>query len=430
MKILNNLTCRLTLCLVLLTPVSAIKAADDKDALNAINSLKDSIDAVALDDGPFSASLFEPLMQLAERQFAFGDSESGRETLKRAQHIAHRNEGVYSKLQLPIIQNLKDLALKEEEYDDANRQQKFAFFVTTHAFEDDHPEVLAAHAELADWYMTTGQPRRARRSIQDAREIAERTDQDILPFHVLENRARRIEGICCNTKRMDRILEDVDLENVLPESLGAMYLEIADNLTLGGKSAQASAYYLKAHELLPLDSADPRPLTIRRNYDSARTSKITAYKVQRDTLSRQRLERMTRQEQLDDEYQPPQWFLMDAEGTQKGFSARDIHETTEGERRTHKLAGHPILFSDDQLNHVLPGRLENNKGELIIELSFTVTETGSLEDIEILNSTAPHRINRLVTKALRKIRYRPALEDGIPVLRENVTLTQTFSSRT
>jgi TonB family protein len=66
--------------------------------------------------------------------------------------------------------------------------------------------------------------------------------------------------------------------------------------------------------------------------------------------------------------------------------------------------------------------------ELKIELSFTVTSEGDLEEIEVKNSTAPVKLDRLVVDALRKAHYRPGLVNGLPVTTKNVSLVQTFSS--
>ena len=82
---------------------------------------------------------------------------------------------------------------------------------------------------------------RARKITKEALSLAEETEQDALPIAILENRARRMEGICCNPKYLVRALEAGE-NQALPESLSAMYLEIADNLFLSGRSGRASEY--------------------------------------------------------------------------------------------------------------------------------------------------------------------------------------------
>jgi len=77
----------------------------------------------------------------------------------------------------------------------------------------------------------------------------------------------------------------------------------------------------------------------------------------------------------------------------------------------------------------LPFRWEKNKEELSTTMSFTVTETGDLQDIKIEESNAPSRLNRLLTRILRRTYYRPALKAGKPIVSPGVTLVQTFVPR-
>ena len=69
------------------------------------------------------------------------------------------------------------------------------------------------------------------------------------------------------------------------------------------------------------------------------------------------------------------------------------------------------------------------KEELSITLSFTVTETGDLSDIEVVETNAPNKLNNLLSRVLRKTYYRPAFENGRPVATPGVTLKQTFTPR-
>ena len=106
----------------------------------------------------------------------------------------------------------------------------------------------------------------------------------------------------------------------------------------------------------------------------------------------------------------------------------DRNPNLSGSSEIQELVGHPILFSKDQLNNVIPLRRGKGIEELKIELSFTVTSDGDLEEIEVKDSTAPLKLDRLIVDALKKARYRPGIVDGLPVTTKNVQLVQTFSS--
>jgi len=409
--------------------LTLVAVADDRSDLENIKAMEADIDILTERVGPFSEELFNPLMQLARLQLDFELREDAVDTLHRAQHIAHRNEGVYTTAQLPVIELLAGLALKGEEFDDANRQKFFAFFIMTHAFDHSAPEILSAHADLADWYMHTGQPRRARNIIDEAIEIAQTTDQDTLPFDILANQTRRLEGACCNPRLLVNAL-NTKQQDARQETLIATYLEIADTLTLGGKTERAREYFELANNLSPLNSP-PRPLVFRRNLQAPLSRQTESFTVNRITplSAQERLRRMTRQEQLEHPSQEPQWFQFDPDRQHRGFETRDLNQPYDREKRTYAVVGYPILFSEDQLDQLLPFRWEKNKEELSITLSFTVTETGDLSDIEVVETNAPNKLNNLLSRVLRKTYYRPAFENGRPVATPGVTLKQTFTPR-
>ena len=402
--------------------------ADESDDLEAITALEAQIEATASSNGPFSGTLFEPLVQLATLQLDFGLREEGIDTLRRAQNIAHRNEGVYSPRQLEIVETLTTLALQDEAYEEANRSKKFSFFVTQHAYPEGSPEVLNAQREISKWFMYTGQTRRARQYLKEAIDSAEKNGHETLNFRLLENEARLIEGNCCNPKYLIKALEKSD-DEVLAETRHEVYMAIADAYFMGGKSKRAGEYLAQANEITPLNSA-PKALTYRRTLTKPFSEDKDTYRF-RDNLppGARRLERMTREEVMEESVTAPQWFLFDPEKQHQGFSTRDTHETYDKEKRTYAMVGHPILFSEKQLDWLLPIRWKNNKEELRVEVTFNVTETGNLEDIQIAESNAPTKLNRLITKALRKIYYRPALENGIPVETSDVSIVQTFFPR-
>ena len=413
----------LLLCLALSTE------ANDKSELEAISVLVTNIASLSEQEGPFSPDLFDPLMRLARLQLDFGQQKEAIDTLHRAQNIAHRSEGVYSTKQLPIISLLTEISMNDEEYEDANKKQRFAFLVSTHAYESNSAEVLNAYAELSDWYMNTGQSRRASDLIKNAIELSKSNGQNPLHFNILDNLARRLDGKCCNPRKLINALAGRSVDTP-SETIAAAYLEIADTFTLGGKAENAAYYFELANEITPLN-IPAKPLTFRRPLSDPLSGQSKSYQVLRNMplSTQERLRRMTRQEQLANLSLEPQWFLFDSESSHRGFETRDLGETYNGEKRTYATIGHPIRFSEDQLNQLLPLRWKKNKAELSISISFTVSETGDLSDIEIVESNAPSRLNRLLTRALRRTYYRPALKLGKPIVSQGVTLVQTFVPR-
>ena len=112
--------------------------------------------------GPFTLELVPALVGLGRSYIKMGHLEQALDNLQRAQNVTHRNEGVYSPSQSVILELMTDLQLASEEPLEADRQQKFLFFISTHHFAD--LETLPAHIKLSQWYMETGQYRRAQKT--------------------------------------------------------------------------------------------------------------------------------------------------------------------------------------------------------------------------------------------------------------------------
>ncbi len=58
--------------------------------------------------------------------------------------------------------------------------------------------------------------------------------------------------------------------------------------------------------------------------------------------------------------------------------------------------------------------------EGVIYVRFVVTETGEVDDIEIVGGFPPGAFNEVVVDALEGWRYDPATQDGVPVRRSGV----------
>ncbi len=412
-------------------PLSGAVEESEQLALEQKKTLEARVEAISDEHGVFSMALYEPLLTLAQFYFEQGQLEDSAEALRRAQNVAHRNEGVYTPMQLKIIERLAGLSLINDEFKEANKQKKFAFFISTHHLDEDHPDYLYAYAELADWYMNSGQPLRAKRLLEEAIDLAQERNEETLAFTLMIDKARRLQGVCCSTRHLTEIIDSRDRNPTDPDSLAYAYMTIGDAFILARKEENAEVFYQLANELTPLrGTGDPQPITIMRSLDESRQARIQAYTFDRDPLIDRRLRRMTPTEQLEDEFQDPQWFILDADDSHVGYKIRDLHETSNKDKRTQTLLGEPIKFEEEQLKNLLPFRLHprGEMAELMIEMSFTVTETGDLTNIEVVESNAPSKLNRLLIDVVRKVYYRPALEGGTPVATDHVRLVQTFPS--
>jgi tetratricopeptide (TPR) repeat protein len=403
--------------------------------LGDVDVLAKEIELISQDDGPFSETLYDPLISLAQLYIEQGETEDAEDALRRAQNITHRNEGVYSPKQLEVIELLTDLALMNDEFDDANQHHKFSFFINRHHLGLNNPEGLYAYSELAEWYMQTGQPQRARRLLKEAVTLANDHGRDTLQFALMIDRARRLQGLCCKPGPLIDVVRNVpnSESNSDPDNLAQAYLALADLSILGRKRDAAYRYFLMAAELTPLlSTSDPKAISIKREVRSQLSHTPRSYRIQPDPFAfGRRLERLSPSEMLDHEMQPPQWFLFDPEQLHMAYKTNDLNETSGTERRTQTLVGYPLKFDLEQLRFILPPSLQTLEAmaQLEINVSFSVTDLGDLLDIEVIETNAPQKLNRLIKDSLKKVYFRPQLIDGVPIATDHVTLDQTFTSR-
>lgn len=388
-----------------------------------------AISRLEAERGPFAASLVAPLMALADWQMSTGQLAEATESLRRAQNIIHRSQGVHSPAQLEALAQLTKVALALHDWRAANQQQEFAFFTLERHYGPAAPETFTAQLDLANWYLRTGQPLRASRLLAEARDAASARDQRFA-IAMLEERARRMQGACCNARRLEEALAEAEAEAQTgdADALAALHLTLADSLLLGRQPEEAQAHYARAAAASPAaGSAPPSPISAKRALEAPRTEVMTLRP--RPSFMGTRLERVSPREQLQDWTQPPRWFILDGDQTHLGFTAQDLRDRAPADPASRLLVGRPLMFNRAQLDQLLPPSLKSPEAlaGLAVELSFTVTREGRLEDIEVVESNAPKRIERLLVTALRKASYRPRLVDGAPSRTEDVRLAQRFA---
>jgi protein TonB len=64
-----------------------------------------------------------------------------------------------------------------------------------------------------------------------------------------------------------------------------------------------------------------------------------------------------------------------------------------------------------------------------VEVSFTITPVGTVDDIKVTGSDPPYVFDRAVVEAVRKWRYNPKIEDGKAVARKNQRVRLRFDPR-
>lgn len=406
----------------------------------------DPIESIVEQEGALSKRLIQPLLEQGRIQLENGDYVAAEDTLRRAQHIIHRHEGVHALSQLEVLELMTDIYLAKSEPLDADRQQQLALYLSERNYGKDSSQNLPALFNLADWYTDTGQYTRAREALERATTIirAEGDDNDPRLIEPLLKAAaiKRLHRLCCSYREVEEALEILDAQNASPNDLRVeVLMALGDAYIASRKDEEAKAAWQEAWALLGDEAAearfsDPAQIAMARELASAERilkSGLKVYEVSETSyynshpfgsVPRER----TLQEQMRAESEPPQQFLVPLGTSTRNFHIAEAMIDTEFSEQSRQLVGRPFQFILSQLQTILPPSARHgvDLASLSVEVQFTVHEDGNVSDVEVLNESAPLKLVRLMREVISKSKFRPRIVGGEPVKTELVRLTQRF----
>jgi tetratricopeptide (TPR) repeat protein len=314
----------------------------------------------------------------------------------------HRQEGVYSTGQLEVINEMAALNLRSGDIRQANKLQKFSFAISRDKYGADDLDILPAHSRLIQWYMETGQYSEVRRELDKAMELVkEHTsehDPRLIDYMRLVAKTRRLQGIWKSEKSLIEALEILDKNPDLPLDVkSGVYLELADAYVARRKPKKAEQYYSQV-TLGEGQQTEPALIPI--------TSSISMRAKQGGRYSAA--------------------FKVPLSEKDYGVMVTESNFTQPSLPRSTPMIGNPFQFSRDLLIGGLRLRPNLNFRRVKMTFEFTVTKSGKVQEVEVLASNAPSKLDNFMRKVLAKIRYRPGLLENIPIDTPKVQLTQTF----
>ena len=73
-----------------------------------------------------------------------------------------------------------------------------------------------------------------------------------------------------------------------------------------------------------------------------------------------------------------------------------------------------------------PPRAQQQRIEGWVLVEFTISPVGTVQDAKVIDSKPPQVFDRAMLQAIRRWRYNPKIEDGVPVARRGVLVRQYF----
>lgn len=390
--------------------------------------------------GQYAKELIDPNINLARIYAETGRFDMAEESLRKAQHYSHRNDGVYTMRQLEIIDLLFNLNLATGKIDHAEKQQVFSLLVSQHNIAEDSPDLLPALLKRARWQFESGQYQDSRQTLDGAREIIVthfgENDPRLVEVLKLEARTRQLQGLCCAEKPLKQALKIIEAHPELNDEYSFILFSLGDAYLISRKPGLAQHMYHQAivHQKSTTPDEEigseiaPKPIPMyreitrhsphKRIFKPRQNSFESSRPYQRALMDRPNLEEVDEFAFFVIPYDDHQYDIRMPEGRQR--------QTGNGSIR--QLIGEPIQFELGYLQTNLPSSYtsEGKLNEVFIHLNLSVMANGRATNLEITESNAPAKLNQLLKRVLAQSRFRPRLMDGKAVDTDNIEFVQTF----
>jgi tetratricopeptide (TPR) repeat protein len=340
------------------------RTANYADALTNYNA---SVFLIEAAEGNISPRLVNPLLGLAATHNTLGEHDRGLVVYQRALLINHVDLGLFNTEQMTIRDGLTESYVGLDEMEDAEDQQEVQSLIVREKHGDDLAMVMPALFKLADWYQRTNQPLKEQQQ-----------------YRLAINTIRRAEG--------DTIEHQIEALR----GLAAAYMH--------SREAQISIRMLKQAYRMNLERTPSDPL-LSAEILVELGDNYTIFESRRDARRSY----------------TGAWQLL----SESGGHDEDLD----------RLFGAPIIIRSNSLPDVYPDNSKTQEMALsnpdrfepgYINLRFDISETGRVNNVEIIESDPPELLDKKVMRALSRYIYRPRLAEGEALNTENMQLSHAF----
>jgi tetratricopeptide (TPR) repeat protein len=339
---------------------------------------------------PFIEDAYLPLRQLGILMQRGNDFTESIDVFQEMQHLVHRHYGVYSPLQIESVDLLIESFAELHDYNHLDQLQHFRYRVLMHNYKPGETKYLVGTLRLADWYRNSMQYQSARQLYQRSHELIVGEDID-LQIRILRSVAltHYLSGICC-----------------VEEKIGEAYeLSLQTDLD-GEEEKRAMQDYINAVFLTSTNIEKNNLKDLDVIYSSG--PEMLGFRNQRDFML------VADQDNL---------LGLDVGAPTTYVPTSDIIEFSIPKDPASVTLGSPVVLCGESVDNLVRGRSD----DLYADVKLTVDTRGQAEDIELAGN-APLKLMRYLRKALRKIRFRPAMKKGGELSSSELAFRQTFSS--
>jgi len=380
-------------------------------------NFKDSIKIYERIHGRQSPGLISRLKQLGRLYYQMGEYTESLGTLKRAQHIIQREDGVYSINQLPIVDAISRILAETNRIEEAGQQQKFYYTINKVSYGEQDPRMIPVLSKLGHWLKRSMQHKEALRVFQEKLDLVTElgADSDVELLEPLLEIALMmyLSGSCCPRDPVNRAaaivskdpsidtedkirvmleLGDMSLLTRQMKDAANLYSEVWNLMNIQGDSERKAKEFFAVPVLLGVSSADDAhkaySLALRPHYRSL-PNRTTIYPLQ--TL-------------------------------ETAHSTWSASVTDQAKRRI----GVPLSLCSNHVLNLAHKRRVEDLSEIQISFQFSVDVDGQVFDASVVDGKAPSRLQKYVLAILYNTRFRPRLVNGDGVATKRLNLNQSF----
>ena len=342
--------------------------------------------------------------------------------LLQAQHALHRQHGVVTEQQGLILDQLARTHIEQKDYRQANRFKEFNHFLGQRSTSIDAQ--VQAEIALARWYLYSGQFDAARRLLSATLKTELARDPFVPERALLRLDIELFSAQCCHSDDAIEFLTRAKAHDLPADLIAQFEQKVGDLLILDG---QASVAQTNVTQQNTMARQTPQLIPGLRRYNDLEPNSMRDMKL-RQELRRRRI--------LAGGYpdnvlwsQAPQTFtvalnedfLPIAEATQSEFGGSSDH--------FEPVIGAPFRFNLEQLKQTLPTRYRNlaRLETLEVQMTVDITPEGKPTNIRF-EDRYPRQVRELMKQVFKVARFKPAIQDGLPVETLDLPFVQRFKS--
>lgn len=368
-----------------------LAAAEDVDTYTADQSmvtLERRLGELVRTEGRYSPPVIETLIELGRLSTRAQHNQDGLEYFKRAQHAMHRNEGVYTLSQIPLIDLMTRASLVSGNVQLVDELLQFKHRIYRKNFGQQHVKTVPSLVELGNWYQARALYGEAELRYEKAIDILsnDHKAQDWLAMSLRSLAFNQyLQGRCCDPVLVDQLTDTA----IGADQISAI-VEIADMSLLQSQPDLAVRLYRVAW-----------------NEDKQLINEIMDRPV---LLGVSRIDRMVRA-----------YHSVLAVSLQHRMKHDRFRLVSDPAVPPGQLLGSPLPVCEARLRELTSEDYRDYR----VDLRLTVTPEGQPVQVRIVSSNAPGGVNQLLERVISVSRFRPQMVNGKPV-RHTMDIHQTF----